>query len=53
LLSERLRLLLAKQIIAKAKQLSSRHMRYKQTQKGQNIYPLMLALMKWSSRWPT
>ena len=28
-------------------------MRYKLTQKGQNIYPLMLALMKWSSRWPT
>ena len=52
-LSERLRLLLAKQIIAKTKQLSSRHMRYKLTQKGQDLYPVMLALMEWGSRWPT
>ena len=52
-LSERLRLLLDKQIIAKTKQLSSRHMGYKLTQKGHDIYPVMLALMEWGSRWPT
>ena len=50
---ERLRLLLDKQIIAKTKQLSSRHMGYKLTQKGHDIYPVMLALMEWGSRWPT
>jgi DNA-binding HxlR family transcriptional regulator len=52
-LSERLRLLLDKQIIAKIKQPSSRHMGYKLTQKGHDIYPVMLALMEWGSRWPT
>lgn len=52
-LSERLRLLLDKQIIAKAKQQSSRHMGYKLTQKGHDIYPVMLALMEWGSRWPS
>lgn len=52
-LSERLRLLVAKQIIAKTKQQSSRHMGYKLTQKGHDIYPVMLALMEWGSRWPS
>lgn len=52
-LAERLRWLLDKQIISKNEQLSSRHMSYKLTQKGHDIYPVMLALMEWGSLWST
>ncbi len=50
-LTERLAVLIDKGIIEKFNIPERRHSRYKLTDKGRDIYPILIALMNWGDRW--